>query len=251
MDSNRGPSRRRLPRRWLALGVVLLAVGASERWDGPFTTAAIGRGTARVAEAAGARLAPGPAPGSAGEIHLTFDDGPHLTYTPQILDVLAEHDAIAVFYPIGNQVPGGAALVRRAVAEGHRIGNHTWDHDLLRGIDDAGFERTVGRTQDAIVRASGVAPRCLRPPGGAVDVATASRAATRDMTISLWSIDPSDWERPGTSTIVERVLAEAGDGDVILLHDGGGDRGQTVSALDEILGELSVRGYRFTAVPGC
>lgn len=229
----------------------MLVVGASERWDGPFTVTAIGRGTARLAEAAGARLAPGPVPGSAGEIHLTFDDGPDPTFTPQLLDVLAEHDAAAVFYPIGSQVPGGAGLLRRAVAAGHRIGNHTWDHDLLRGVDDAGFERAVRRAQVEIERVVGAAPRCLRPPGGAIDDTTEARAAAIGMSVTLWTVDPSDWRRPGTSTIVERVLAEVGDGDVVLLHDGGGDRGQTVAALDEILGELSDRGYRFTPVPGC
>lgn len=242
---------RRVPRRWILVVVAVLAVGASERWDGPVTMEVVARSTTRLAEAAGSRLSPGPSPGSAGEIHLTFDDGPHLTYTPQVLDVLAAHDAAAVFYPIGNQVPDGAALLRRAVAEGHRIGNHTWDHDMLRGIDETGFALAVDRTQDAIGRELGAPARCLRPPGGALDGAVEARAAARGMSITLWTVDPSDWRRPGASAIADRVLAEAGDGDVVLLHDGGGDRSQTVAALDEILDELSGRGYRFTPVPGC
>lgn len=225
-------------------------VGASERWDGPFTASAIVSTTGRIAEAAVTKLSSEP-PGSAGEIHLTFDDGPHLTFTPQILDVLADHDATAVFYPIGNQVPGGAAMLRRAVEEGHRIGNHTWNHDDLRGIDDAGFERAVARTSEEIERATGVVPRCLRPPGGAVDDRTVARAEALGMSITLWTVDPADWRRPGAGEIVDRVSDVVHDGDIVLLHDGGGDRSQTVEALDDLLSELSRRGYVFTAVPGC
>ena len=141
--------------------------------------------------------------------------------------------------------------MRRTIAEGHRIGNHTWQHDALDGIDDTGFDQVVGRTQDAIEAVTGTTPRCLRPPGGAVGPDTASQAASAGLTVTMWTIDPHDWARPGSSTIVARVLERVGDGDIVLLHDGGGDRSQTVAALDRILDELSDRGYRFPPLPAC
>jgi len=239
---------RRFPRRYRLLVVVLLAIGLSERFAGPFTVDAVGGTVAAAVNGVVDRLGGQP---DAGEIHLSFDDGPSLEATPQILDILAKYDATAVFFPVGTQVDGGQAQLRRAVAEGHRIGNHTWNHDSLRGISALDFRSTVGRTQNAILNATGVAPTCLRPPGGRVDENARALAAAAGMSVELWTVDPEDWKRPGRAAIESGVVDQVESGAVVLLHDGGGDREQTVEALDGILDTLSDRGYRFTAMPGC
>lgn len=185
------------------------------------------------------------------EIHLTFDDGPNAEFTPQILDLLAQYDARAVFFNIGNQVESGADILRRLVDEGHRVGNHTWSHPSLDGISAAGFQDEIGRTQDAIEDATGVRPTCLRPPYGATDGSTRDRAAELGLTVELWNVDPQDWARPGVDAIVSNVIEHAGPGDVVLMHDGGGDRDQTIAALGQILEHFSSRGVSFTPVPGC
>jgi peptidoglycan/xylan/chitin deacetylase (PgdA/CDA1 family) len=252
-------SRRRLPRRWLAVAVIVLPIAASERWGGPFTVDRVRGAVSSVAEAASDQFgldnanqsAPSDDSSVSPVIHLTFDDGPHAVFTPQVLDVLADQDATAVFFPIGNQVAGGAATLQRAVSEGHRIGNHTWAHNRLAGATADQFERVVGRTQVAVADATGTLPTCLRPPGGKVDGRTTELAANAGLRVTMWTVDPQDWDDPDASTIVDRVLARAGDGDIVLLHDGGGDQSQTVAALDRILDELANRGFRFTAVPGC
>jgi peptidoglycan/xylan/chitin deacetylase (PgdA/CDA1 family) len=240
--------RRRVPIRYIVVIVVVALVAGSERWDGPFTFEALQRAGASATGVAEAEPVPTRV---VGEIHLTFDDGPHVTWTPQILDVLAEHGATATFFPIGNQVEGGQDLMRRAVAEGHRIGNHTWDHDRLVRIDEAAFDGTVGRTTDAIRNATGLTPTCLRPPQGVIDEATRSLARSRGLTIEMWTIDPQDWNQPGSRAIVDAVVDRVTAGDVVLLHDGGGDRSRTVRALDRMLDRLDRAGFRFTALPGC
>ena len=243
-----GQRKRLVPRRYLALALVTLLVVASERFGGPLTLNAI-RET--VASAADAAIGEARDRRATGEIHLTFDDGPSLEYTPEILDLLADHDATAVFFPIGDQVEGGAELLRRAAAEGHGLGNHTWDHDRLESLTPWEFDAAVGRTQIAIERATGVEPSCLRPPGGVIDDTSRTRTEEYGLSVELWTVDPQDWRQPGRDSIVDEVVERAGDGAVVLLHDGGGDRSQTVAALADILDRLRDRGYRFTALPGC
>lgn len=238
---------RLIPLPYLAIGLVVLLVAGSERYGGPFTRDAL---VDRISGAAAAdaqirETAEG------GQVHLTFDDGPTRTITPQVLDLLREYDASAVFFPIGTRVEAGADLLRRAVVDGHRIGNHTWDHDELEGISGADFAASVGRTQVAIENATGVTPTCLRPPGGSIDDAALSLATAAGLTVRRWDVDPQDWRRPSPDAIVEEVLDRVGDGDVVLLHDGGGAGQGTVDALEEILQRLDRRGYRVTAMPGC
>ena len=234
--------------RYVIPAVAFALVMGSERWDGPFTFKALQRAGA---SAAGVASADPLADREVGDIHLTFDDGPHLTWTPEILDVLAEHDAVATFFPIGNQVDGGSALLRRAVTEGHRIGNHTWAHDRLVGIDATRFDDVVGRTSDAISEATGVSPTCLRPPGGEIDGSAQALARSRGLSVEMWTIDPQDWRGPGATAIVDHVVARVSAGDVVLLHDGGGDRSQTVTALDQLLSRLGRAGFTFAALPDC
>ncbi len=185
------------------------------------------------------------------ELHLSFDDGPNANYTPRILDLLARYDARAVFFTIGSQVDSGADILRRMVADGHRIGNHTWGHPSLDGISAGAFADEIGRTQEAIERVTGQRPSCLRPPYGATDSTTADKAASFGLSIELWNVDPQDWAAPGTDSIVSNIVQHARAGDVILMHDGGGTREQTVAALERVLEHFSAEGYRFTPIPGC
>lgn len=226
---------------------------------GPQTLAALEAAIAAAEEAGTAppegTAPPDPTPGQPAPdgavIHLTFDDGPNGSYTPQILDLLARYDARAVFFTIGQQVGGGSALVQRAVAEGHRIGNHSWSHPSLAGLSRPAFDQEIGRTQDAIEAATGTRPSCLRPPYGAMSDQTRAWAAEAGLVTVLWDIDPQDWARPGVDAIVGSVVDYARPGDVVLFHDGGGNRDQTIAALERILPQLADRGFAFTIAPGC
>lgn len=144
--------------------------------------------------------------------------------------------------------PGIAA---RIVREGHAIGNHTWSHPQLTTVTGEVLNRQVLDTQAAIQRAAGVTPTCLRPPYGDRNATVNARVAELGLRMSLWSVDPQDWMRPGTDTIVDRVLARVRPGAVILLHDGRQNRGQTVAATERLLATLTEQGYQLRALPGC
>jgi peptidoglycan-N-acetylglucosamine deacetylase len=192
-----------------------------------------------------------PPPADGAPIHLTFDDGPNPTYTPQVLDLLAQHRAQATFFVVGQWVADHPDVAQRIVDEGHVIANHTWSHERLEGVSREVFDAQVGATEEQIATTTGRPPACLRPPYGATDGTTAAWAADHGLSLQLWDVDPRDWEQPGTDAIAEHVVDRAGPGAVVLLHDGFQDRAQTVAALDRILTELSAQGYTSTAVPGC
>jgi peptidoglycan-N-acetylglucosamine deacetylase len=176
---------------------------------------------------------------------LTFDDGPHPQYTAQILAILRAYGAKATFFEIGKNVARYPYLTRRAHLYGNSAQNHTWSHPDLRNVSWTSFKYQVLTTDRYIRAQTGYTPRCLRPPYGAVNSLLYKRAASLGKHVRLWTVDPRDWSRPGTSVIVQRVLAGARSGSVILLHDGGGDRSQTVAALPTILRTLKARGYAF------
>lgn len=178
-------------------------------------------------------------------VYLTFDDGPHPTYTPQILDVLRTYGVKATFFQIGQNVSRNPGLTLKAHQRGHSVQNHTWSHPDLRYVSWTTFKNQITNTDKYIKAQTGYPPRCLRPPYGAVNTQVRNRAASLNKTIRLWSVDPRDWSRPGTTTIVNRVLNNVKSGSVILLHDGGGNRSQTVAALPTILKTLKARGYAF------
>jgi peptidoglycan-N-acetylglucosamine deacetylase len=203
---------------------------------------------ARQAAAAPAPAVPTPAPGSAGVVYLTFDDGPAPAWTPRVLELLARHRARATFFVVGRHAAAHPELVRQAYAAGHGVGNHTWTHRRLTRLGAGALEAEVGATSAAIQRATGAPVRCLRPPYATVDAASAERARALGMRLVMWDLDTGDWRRPGAGVIAGRVLSRVRSGDVVLLHDGGGDRSQTVAALQQVLASLSARGYRFSAL---
>jgi peptidoglycan/xylan/chitin deacetylase (PgdA/CDA1 family) len=189
--------------------------------------------------------------GQGAVVYLTFDDGPHPTYTPQLLDLLAAYEAQASFFVLGSQVVRFPDLVARLVRAGHAVGNHTWSHPRLPGLAPAALSRELLDTQDAIQRAAGITPACLRPPYGDRDAAVTARAAELGLRMTLWDLDPRDWARPATAAIVDHVLAQVRPGSVVLLHDGQRGREQTVAATAQLLAALTERGYELRALPGC
>jgi peptidoglycan/xylan/chitin deacetylase (PgdA/CDA1 family) len=179
-------------------------------------------------------------------IHITFDDGPTgPQWTPQVLDVLAEHDAEATFFVLGQNARRYPEIIQAEYEAKHVIANHTLDHCSLSGIGREAFLREILSTQEIL---GDRAAHCLRPPYGATDSYTRARAAELGYTIVMWDIDTEDWKGPGPQAIASAVLDQAYPGAVVLMHDGGGDRSQTVEALKTILGQLKDQGYRFEAI---
>ncbi len=188
-------------------------------------------------------------------IALTFDDGPWDTYTKEILDILDENDAKATFFTVGSKISGHEDLVKRAAEAGHEIGTHTWDHaegsgkgvSLIKMSSDECKEE-VTKGLKAIKDATGEkASTIFRAPGGNFDESVATDLQELVSAEIGWNIDTNDWQRPGASTIQKRIES-AGAGNIVLMHDGGGDRSQTVEALKAALPNLKKEGYSFITV---
>jgi peptidoglycan/xylan/chitin deacetylase (PgdA/CDA1 family) len=195
------------------------------------------------------RLLVAPRPGRLvrpGAVALTFDDGPDPYWTPRILAVLARARVRATFCLIGRQAAAHPELVRAIAAGGHALCDHTWDHDEhLAGKPAAVVARQLARTRAAILAAAGRAPVLFRAPGGGWSAVLEAAARRQGMAALKWDVDPRDWARPGTAAVVRVVMAQVRPGSVVLLHDGGGDRSQTLAALSVLLRELPARGYSF------
>lgn len=200
-----------------------------------------------VSAAAGVMSAPA-AQAAARTVAITFDDGPSTVYTPQILSILARYRVPATFFEIGRNVAAHPGVTRRVYRAGDSVQNHTWAHRNLRRVSWNTFRYQVTHTDSVIRAQTGYTPRCLRPPFGAVSSSVYARAARLGKRVVLWTVDPKDWSRPGTATIVRRVLNNVRSGSIVLFHDGGGNRSQTVAALPTILRTLRARGYTFTRI---
>ncbi len=172
-------------------------------------------------------------------IFLTFDDGPSEAYTPAVLKLLAKYHAKATFFELGLQIDEFPHLVPQVKAAGHRIGDHTYDHKTLTSlpVDKVRWEMEHGPKS-----------KCFRPPGRETNPQIVALAASYGMRQVLWTVDTKDWSKPGTAAIENAILTGARPGAVILLHDGGGDRSQTIEALTHTLPKLIQRGYVFEAL---
>ena len=189
-------------------------------------------------------------------VALTFDDGPWPEYTAQVLNVLAEHGAKATFFTVGDRINGeGADLVRRAAAEGHQICTHSFDHAAGSGQSvNLGYmtaEEQVAEIQkgyEAIEAATGApASRVFRAPGGNYEDDVMRNVGPLISAEIGWNIDSQDWRKPGAGAIADQVK-NAWPGSIVLMHDGGGDRSQTVEALRQALPYLVSQGYRFVTM---
>ncbi|MFE3501307.1 polysaccharide deacetylase family protein [Kitasatospora sp. NPDC059160] len=180
-------------------------------------------------------------------VALTFDDGPGPA-TGQVLDLLAQYHVKATFCEIGQNAAANPALVKRVLAEGHRLCDHSVHHPQpfeKLPHDKAVYEISAAR--DMIVKAGGPGTRVgwFRAPGGGFNADNEHIAAGLGMDSLGWSVDPRDWSRPGVAAIVSTVQSQLKPGGVILMHDGGGDRSQTVAALKQLLPWLVAQGYTF------
>ena len=196
-----------------------------------------------------------------GKVALTFDDGPDADWTPKILDVLKQKQVTGTFFMIGENAMAEPFLVRRVVDEGHEIGSHTFTHPNLALASTRGTRIELNATQRLIEAYTGRSVRLFRAPyfGDAepttadelIPALTAQRAGYTNVGLH---VDPNDWQRPGVDAIVDTTLreVEAGNaeqsGQIILLHDGGGDRSQTLAALPRIIDGLRAKGYQFVPV---
>jgi peptidoglycan/xylan/chitin deacetylase (PgdA/CDA1 family) len=179
-------------------------------------------------------------------VAMTFDDGPHPQNTPRLLDMLRARNIKATFYVIGRSVDNYPQIVRRIVAEGHEIGNHTYTHRNLTKLSDSEVLRELTRTRDSIAKASGVQPRTMRPPYGAL-LQRQRSMIHQDFGYPtvLWSVDPRDWQRPGVSVVTSRILSSSHNGAIILAHD---LHAPSVDAMPGTLDGLLRKGFKFVTV---
>jgi peptidoglycan-N-acetylglucosamine deacetylase len=177
-----------------------------------------------------------------GTVYLTFDDGPS-QYTPAILNILRATHSTATFFELGfrqTEHPEEAAQIR---AEGSSIGNHTYNHPNLTKLKPGQIQWQI---------AHGPQARCVRPPYGATNQTVRRILSQQGLRQVLWTIDTRDWTRPGTERIIKAATGpNVRAGSIVLLHDGGGDRTQTIAALPQIIASLQHQGYVVRRIPGC
>jgi peptidoglycan-N-acetylglucosamine deacetylase len=181
-------------------------------------------------------------------IALTIDDGPSPIYTPQILQILAKYKVTASFSMVGKNVTYYPGVARDVADAGHVIVNHTWDHADLATLTESQTRAEIANASDAIHAAVGRVPTIFRAPYGAWSRTTLEYCASEKLMALDWSVDPRDWARPGVSKIVSNILKNTETGSIILEHDGGGDRSETVAALKIAIPRLLDDGYHFRAV---
>jgi peptidoglycan-N-acetylglucosamine deacetylase len=235
-----------------ALGVVVLAAGAAAwtaqagavRGSSPRTVASAKPGN-RV-KPVEVTIAHASDKGERG-VNITIDDGPDPVWTPQVLDLLREYGVKATFCMIGPQAQAHPDLVKRVVAEGHRLCDHTVSHDTTMDKKSQAYQsKEILDAERMITEASGgVRPMYYRAPGGAFTPYSRKLAASQGMRPLGWNVDSKDFERPGTDALVATVERELPNGPTLLFHDAGGDRSQTVEALRRVLPWLKEQGYSF------
>ncbi len=179
-------------------------------------------------------------------VALTFDDGPSPSLTPRILDILKQYDAKATFFVVGRSVEKNKDILARAVAEGHEIGSHTWNHIKMTTSGTARVIAEMDRSCAAIKNATGFTPKVMRPPYGAVDANIVSLMKSRyGMPTIMWDVDTRDWQHPGVSVVTNRAVGKARPGSIILLHD---IHESTLQAVEGIVTGLQARGFRIVTV---
>ncbi|MFE7954510.1 polysaccharide deacetylase family protein [Streptomyces sp. NPDC057413] len=235
-----------------ALGVTVLAAGAAV-WTAqagtvsatpprPSASATAGGDPAPVAVTIAHASDKGPR-----GVNITIDDGPDPRWTPEVLAVLEEYGVKATFCMVGTQAQAYPDLVKKVVAAGHRLCDHTVSHDTTLDTKSQTYQsQQILDAARMITEASGgVKPMYYRAPGGAFTPYSRTLAASRGMRPLGWNVDSKDFERPGTNAIVATVERELPNGPTLLFHDAGGDRSQTVAALRRILPHLKEQGYSF------
>ena len=178
-------------------------------------------------------------------VALTFDDGPHATVTPRILNCLEANGARATFFMVGNRVPGNASLVQRMAALNCEVANHTYTHANLTKLSPDGIVSTIAQTNQAVANACGVTPKLVRPTGGSYNSMVLQSLGNMGMPAILWSIDTLDWKTRNAQNTINVVLSQVKDGDIILMHD---LYSTSADAAEVIIPELTARGYQLVTV---
>jgi len=182
---------------------------------------------------------------NAKSVALTFDDGPHPQFTPQILAILKKYNVKATFFVVGKMAKQYPNLIKQEAAAGHVVGNHTYDHVNLTKIPLGDISIQWQKGNDVIKRILGQPPCFCRPPGGDYDRAVITAASANGLTTVLWTDDPGDYAKPGDRVIEERVLRRIDNGGIVLIHDG---IQQTIDVLPQIIEHLQKRGFKFQTV---
>ena len=184
-----------------------------------------------------------------GKIALTFDDGPHPRYTRQILEILKREGVRATFFVIGENIGYyDEGIVADIIADGHELGNHTYNHEHTKSMTQEDFYRDVRACHDLIKEKYNYDMKIFRPPEGYIDTKVENIARELDYSIIIWSIDTKDWEHVGSDIIVGNIEKNASDGDIILMHDYVSKPNTTIDALERIIRNLKAQGYEFVTV---
>lgn len=179
-------------------------------------------------------------------VAMTFDDGPHPKLTPKLLDILKERGIRATFYVIGRNAAEYPEIMKRMIDEGHEVGNHTWTHPYLTRLSTSSVQSEMSKTADIIVKTTGKKAVTMRPPYGAINTRL-RHLFTDDMELPviMWSVDPRDWQRPGSSVVTSRIVEGAHPGAIILAHD---IHPGTITAMPAAFDQLTRKGYKFVTV---
>ncbi len=182
------------------------------------------------------------------DVALTFDDGPG-PYTPGVLDVLEREHVPATFFPVGQEIPDFRVSTEREIRDGFVLGDHTENHPMLAHMSAHDQYEQLFEQAARIELLGGHRPRLFRPPYGSFNATTFRLIHGLRMLMVLWSVDTDDYERPGSEVIVQRALEGAKPGAIILMHDAGGDRSQTIAALPQVIHQIRARGLHLVTVP--
>ena len=194
----------------------------------------------------GTKMSYSSAPGPGPFIAITFDDGPVVPNTPRLLDMLAARGIKATFFTVGTNVARNPNIMRRIVADGHEIANHTWTHPYLSRLSDASVRSELQRSHDSLVSITGTSPRMYRPPYGAITARQKQWIMSEfGYPTILWSVDPQDWKTRNAAMTRSRILAETRPGSIILVHD---IHASSVDAMPGTLDGLLAKGFRFVTV---
>jgi peptidoglycan/xylan/chitin deacetylase (PgdA/CDA1 family) len=179
-------------------------------------------------------------------IAITFDDGPHGTLTPKLLDMLAARKVKATFFVVGQMVAEYPDIMRRIARDGHEVASHSWSHPNLAKMSDEAVRGQLQRTSDAIKAAIGTTPTLMRPPYGSITPRQKSWMFQEfGYRTIIWDVDPFDWKRPGPGVVTQRIVNQTQNGSIILAHD---IHAQTIEAMPSTLDQLLQKGFKFVTV---
>ncbi|WP_046175961.1 polysaccharide deacetylase family protein [Domibacillus indicus] len=182
-------------------------------------------------------------------IAITFDDGPNPVYTPQVLEIFSEHGSKATFFMIGEQINAHPDMARRAAEQGHEIGNHTYSHAKLSELNRQDCVKEIARNEVITEKITGQKPVVFRPPY--LDYSEETESVIQEKgypMIGALNLGARDWEQPGADFIFNETVKWAGNGSILIFHDGYGDRSQTIEAVRKLVPELKAQNYELVTV---